>query len=67
MNGMVPDFISSDNGIQEGNNDDNIPENAAEPPDDENDEHQPVFSNHGPSYDFGEEGNRAEVRGGDEK
>jgi hypothetical protein len=64
---MVPDFISSDNGIQIGNNDDNIADNAAEPPDDENDEHQPVVSNHGHSYDSGEVRNRAEERGGDEK
>jgi hypothetical protein len=42
-------------------------QSLSEPPDDENDEHQPVVSNHGLSYDFGEEGNRAEERGGDEK
>lgn len=57
---MVPDFIPYDNGIEEENNDDNIPDNAAVTPNDANDEHRPVVINHGLYDDLGEGENRTE-------
>lgn len=64
---MVPDFIPYDNGVEEENNDDDIPDNAAVTPDEGNDEHRPVVTNHGLYHDLGEGENRTDERRGDVK
>jgi hypothetical protein len=64
VNGMIPNFIPHDNGIREGNNDDNTPDHAAEPSDDKNNEDPPNVTNHGHYDDFCEDENKAEDRRG---
>jgi hypothetical protein len=57
---MVPDFLCYENGIEEGKNDKNTPDNSAVTPDDEINDERPLVTNHGLYNDPCEGENRRE-------